>query len=163
MISTTYDLRCETFYFAWRKIRFVSAGFGLVDAGTKWAVVSSLGITQNVGDLEVAVGKKLRKRAAKSMKSLARVNLCAGSTGAVSCVDARPNKGVPGTATKTVASAELARHHDPRANPRALIEVNHVLVRHADAARRNRLPDRIRFIGAMDSIECAREVHGARA
>jgi hypothetical protein len=107
--------------------------------------------------------KKLRKRAAKSMKSLARVNLGAGSTGAVSCADARPDKGAPGAVAETVASAELTRHHDPRANPRALIEVDHVLVRHADAARRNRLPDRIRFIGAMDSIECAREIHGARA
>jgi hypothetical protein len=57
----------------------------------------------------------------------------------------------------------LTRHHDPRANPRALIKVDHVLVRHADAARRNRMPDRIRFIGAMDSIECARKIHGARA
>ena len=55
---------------------------------------------------------------------------------------------------------ELARHHDPRANPRALIKVNHVLVCHADAARRNRLPDRIRFIGPMDSIECACQIHG---
>ena len=68
------------------------------------------------------------------MKSLARVNLCAGSAAAVSCADARPNKGAPGTATETAASAELARHHDPCANPRALIEVDHVLVRHADAA-----------------------------
>jgi hypothetical protein len=30
-----YDLRCETFHFAWRKIRFVFAGFGLVDAGNE--------------------------------------------------------------------------------------------------------------------------------
>ena len=97
-------------------------------------MVSSLGVTHNAGDLEVAVGKKLRKRAAKSMKSLARVNLCTDSAGAVSGADARPNKGAPGTTTEMVASAELARHHDPRANPRALIEVDHVLVRHADAA-----------------------------
>jgi hypothetical protein len=68
------------------------------------------------------------------MKSLARVNLCAGSAAAVSCAGARPNKGAPRTATETVASAELTRHHDPRANPRALIKVDHVLIRHADAA-----------------------------
>jgi hypothetical protein len=66
-------------------------------------------------------------------------------------------------ATETAASAGLTRNHHTRANPCALIKVDHVLVRHADAARRNRLSDRIRFIGAMDSIECAREIHGARA
>jgi hypothetical protein len=35
MISMGYDLRCETFHFALRKIRFVFAGFGLVDAGNE--------------------------------------------------------------------------------------------------------------------------------
>jgi hypothetical protein len=54
MISMGYDLRCETFHFAWRKIRFVFAGFGLVGAETKCAVISSLGATQNAGGLEVA-------------------------------------------------------------------------------------------------------------
>ena len=57
----------------------------------------------------------------------------------------------------------LPRHHDPRADLRSPVEVDHVLVRHADAARRNRLPDRIRLIGAMNPIERAGKVHGARA
>jgi hypothetical protein len=35
MISMGYDLRSETFHFAWRKIRFVFAGFGLVGAGNE--------------------------------------------------------------------------------------------------------------------------------
>jgi hypothetical protein len=76
MISTGYDLCCETVHFAWRKIRFVFAVLGSSTQETKCAVISSLGVTQNAGDLEVVAGKKLRKRATKSMKSLARVNLC---------------------------------------------------------------------------------------
>jgi hypothetical protein len=100
MISTGYDLRCETVHFAWRKIRFVFAGFGLVDAGNEMAAISSLDVAQNAGDLEVAVRKKLRKRAAKFMKSWVRVNLCAGSAGAVSGADARPNKGRRGLRPK---------------------------------------------------------------
>jgi hypothetical protein len=65
--------------------RFISPGerfasfsrvLGSSTQEAKCAAVSSHGATQNAGDLEVAVGKKLRKRAAKPMKSLARVNLC---------------------------------------------------------------------------------------
>jgi hypothetical protein len=97
MISTGYDLRCETVHFAWRKIRFVFAGFGLVDAGNEMG--RDL-VARNAGDLEVAAGKKLRKRAAKFMKSWVRVNLCAGSAGAVSGADARPNKGRRGLRPK---------------------------------------------------------------
>jgi hypothetical protein len=37
MISTTYDLRCETFRFASRKIRFVFAVFGPVQARNETA------------------------------------------------------------------------------------------------------------------------------
>src|SRR5215475_13353703 len=57
----------------------------------------------------------------------------------------------------------LTRDDDPRAHPRAIVDVDHVLVRHADAARRNGLPNRTRLIGAMNSIERARKIHGARA
>ena len=57
----------------------------------------------------------------------------------------------------------LARHHDPRADLGSPVEIDHVLIRHADAAGRNRLPDRIRLIGAMDAVERAGEIHGARA
>src|ERR1700722_3314082 len=163
MISTGYDLRCETFHFAWRKICFVFAGFGLVDGGNEMGRGVVARRHSECRRLGSCGRKKLRKRAAKPMKSLARVNLRAGSAVVVSCADARPNKWAPGTATETAASAGLTRDHHTRANPCALIKVDHVLVRHADAARRNRLSDRIRFIGAVDSIECAREIHGARA
>jgi len=97
MISTGYDLR--SFRFGERFVSF-SLVWGSSRQETKWAVVSSLGVTQKAGDLEVAAGKKLRKSAAKFMKSLARVNLCAGSAAAVSCADARPNKGAPGLRPK---------------------------------------------------------------
>jgi hypothetical protein len=57
MISTGYDLRYETLRFAWRKLRFVFAGFGLVDARNEMRRVSSLGLSQNAGDLDVVAGE----------------------------------------------------------------------------------------------------------
>jgi hypothetical protein len=104
--------------------------------------------------------KKLRERAAKRLKSLAHVNLCAGSTGVVGT---RQSPAERELGPETLRVGELPRHNDPRANPRALIKVDHVLICHADAAGRNRLPDRIRLVRAMDSIERAGEIHGARA
>ena len=105
MISMGYDLRCETFVSL--SERFVSffAGFGLVDARNEMGRGVVARHHSECRRLGSCGRKKLRKRAAKPMKSLARVNLCAGSTVVVSCADARPNKRVPGTASETAASA----------------------------------------------------------
>src|SRR5215216_7059154 len=40
-------------------------------------------------------------------------------------------------------------HDDSRADPHAIVEVHHVLVQHADATRRDRAADGMRFVGAV--------------
>ena len=102
MISMTYAPRGETIHFAWRNIRFAFAGFGciavrnemgrvavpelkaprIVGRSVLAAKVRSLRSESRAGPhiairLKVAARKKLRKGAAKPMKSLVRVNLCA--------------------------------------------------------------------------------------
>src|ERR1700733_13970314 len=88
----TYAPRGETIRFVWRNIRFAFAGFGL-HRGAKRNGQGRGPRVQGVSDrgplsarcagppiairLKVAARKKLRKGAAKPMKSLVRVNLCA--------------------------------------------------------------------------------------
>src|SRR5215203_6466307 len=57
----------------------------------------------------------------------------------------------------------LAQDHDLGAEPDAVVEVDHVLVRHADAARGDRLADGLGLVRAMDAVERAAEIHGAGA
>ena len=52
---------------------------------------------------------------------------------------------------------------DPGADPGAAVEVDDVVVGHADAAGRHRLADRVGLVRAVDAIERAGEVHRARA
>src|SRR4051812_17454188 len=52
-------------------------------------------------------------------------------------------------------------HRSPDRDP--FVEILNVVVGHAEAAGRLRLADRIRVVRAMDSIERAAEIHGARA
>src|SRR6266571_3828752 len=54
-------------------------------------------------------------------------------------------------------------HHHLGADLDAVIEVDHVLVAHADAAGRHLGADRPRFVGAVDAIERGPEVERARA
>jgi hypothetical protein len=75
--------------------------------------------------------KKLHKGAVKPLKSLARVNLCAGLPARLESAFRREKKR---RLPRLAMSNDLPRHDDPCADPRALIEVDHVLVRHADAA-----------------------------
>jgi hypothetical protein len=102
MISMSYTQDCETVRFAWRKIRFVFAAFGLrrrrkrngqvgvrvlgepqitgrsvIAPEARKSRSGSRSIHRMATGLEAAARKKLRRRAAKVMKSLARVNLCA--------------------------------------------------------------------------------------
>jgi hypothetical protein len=54
MISTGYDLRCETFISLGERLVSFSRVLGSSTQETKCAVVSSRGVTQNAGDSEVA-------------------------------------------------------------------------------------------------------------
>jgi hypothetical protein len=109
MISMTYAPRGETIRFVLRNIRFASPVLGYIAVRNEMerVAVAELRASQIVGRsvlalkvrslrsesrtgrhiairLKVAGRKKLRKRAAKPMKSLARVNLCASSLPTVS-------------------------------------------------------------------------------
>src|SRR5258707_13929853 len=50
-----------------------------------------------------------------------------------------------------------------RADLDPVVEVDHVLVEHADAARRYRVADRVRLVRAVDAVERGAEIHDARA
>src|SRR5262249_22082756 len=54
-------------------------------------------------------------------------------------------------------------HHHPGADLDPLIEIDHVLVAHADAAGRHRRSDRPGLVRAVDAIERRAEIHGAGA
>ena len=57
----------------------------------------------------------------------------------------------------------LARYDDPRADLRAPIQIDDVVVGHADAARRHRLPDRVGLVRAVDLERACRRNAIARA
>src|SRR4051794_25988664 len=57
----------------------------------------------------------------------------------------------------------LAQDDDFGADLHTVVEVDHVLVEHADAARRHRLADRLRLVRAVDAVEAGAEIQGARA
>src|SRR5262249_56592466 len=46
-----------------------------------------------------------------------------------------------------------SQHHDDRAHFDVIVEVDHVFVGHPDAARRDRMPDPFRLVGAMDAVK----------
>ena len=52
---------------------------------------------------------------------------------------------------------------DARADLDAVVKIDDVVIGHPDASRRDRLTDRIRLVRAMDAVERAAEIHGARA
>src|SRR5689334_18143345 len=54
-------------------------------------------------------------------------------------------------------------HHHGGADTDAGIEIGHVFVGHAEAARRHRLSDGLRLIGTVDAVERRAEIDGARA
>src|SRR5271168_2880817 len=55
------------------------------------------------------------------------------------------------------------QHNDDGADVRATIEVDHVVVHHADASARHLLADRLRHVCAVNAVHRAAEIHGARA
>ena len=58
--------------------------------------------------------------------------------------------------------ARSAHHDDLRADLHAAVEVDHVVVEQAEAARRHRLSDRLRLVRAVDAVERGAEIHRAR-
>src|SRR5438067_640843 len=56
-----------------------------------------------------------------------------------------------------------AQYDDARADLHPPIQVDYVLVGKAEAARRDRLADRLRLVGAVDAEEGVAEIHGTRA
>src|SRR5215472_18220593 len=55
------------------------------------------------------------------------------------------------------------QHYNLAADLRAPIEINHVVIEHADAAARNPLTDRVRCVGSVNAVDGAAEIHGACA
>src|SRR5262245_54846425 len=62
-----------------------------------------------------------------------------------------------------LALSQSSDHNDFRADLHAVVEIDHVLVAHADAARGHRGADRPRLVGAMNAIERRAEIERARA
>src|SRR5215510_16364960 len=60
-----------------------------------------------------------------------------------------------------------SQHHHDRAHFDAVVEIDHVLVGHPDAARRNRMSDPFRLVGSMDAVQrvpaAGEEIDAARA
>lgn len=70
-----------------------------------------------------------------------------------------PDQKRPGQ-LQTVA---LAQNHHAGADLDAVVEIHDVLVGHANAAGRDRLADRLRFIRTVDAVKRAAKIHGTRA
>src|SRR5215831_1841214 len=60
-------------------------------------------------------------------------------------------------------AARARQYHDLGADMHAVIEIDHVLVDQADAARGHVLADRLRRVGAVDAVHRAAEIHGTGA
>src|SRR5262249_50937877 len=60
-------------------------------------------------------------------------------------------------------SLQISEHDDARANPDALVKINHVLVAHPDAAGGDVGADGPGFVGAVDTIERGPQIHRARS
>src|SRR5712692_6870852 len=56
-----------------------------------------------------------------------------------------------------------AQHYDLGADLDASVEIDHVVIRHAETSRRRRGADRLRLVRAVDAVERGAEIHGARA
>src|SRR5216684_7014751 len=59
--------------------------------------------------------------------------------------------------------ARLIFDDDRRSNRHTVVEIGHVVIGHAEAARRYRLADRLRLVGSVDAIKRRSEIHGAGA
>jgi hypothetical protein len=63
-----------------------------------------------------------------------------------------PSPAIPSPRTQGERGRKLD-HHDPRADIDAAVEVDHVLIAHPDAARRDVGADGPGFVGAVDAIQ----------
>ena len=55
------------------------------------------------------------------------------------------------------------QHHNLGADVGAAVEVDHILVQQADAATRHMRANARRFVGAVNAVHCAAQIHRARA
>src|SRR5689334_4835227 len=64
--------------------------------------------------------------------------------------------GRPGARAEAVwlDRASGRKNDDGGSHPHAAVEIDHVLVGHADTAGRDRLADILRLVGAVDAVEC---------
>src|SRR6186713_508602 len=69
------------------------------------------------------------------------------------------SRGFPPEAGRLV----IVQHDHGGADPDTTVEVGDVVVGHAEAARGDRLADRLRLVGAVDTVERRAEIHRARA
>src|SRR6478735_6926802 len=81
----------------------------------------------------------------------------------VKCPSRTKMAGTSPAMTCHVGEFTLALDHDPRADLGAAVEVHHVFVGHADAARGHRLADGLRLVGAVDAVDRAADIEGAGA
>src|SRR5216684_2205810 len=62
-----------------------------------------------------------------------------------------------------LTGARLVFDDNRRSNEDAVVEISHVVVGHAEAARRYRLADRLRLVRTVNAIKRRSEIHGAGA
>src|SRR5260370_26903791 len=105
--------------------------------------------------------------AAKAAASIRRA--CEDRSRALICNDAaatgaRAQGSIePLPAQVLVPGAALVPHDHGGANGDAVVEIGDVFVGHAETAGRYRLADRVRLVGAVNSIKRRAEIHGAGA
>src|SRR3954470_17906261 len=105
-------------------------------------------------------------RRATAISMAARSTSAAISAAMATAPDAclRKTKRPPGGGLFHSVLRETRLDHDHLgADLDLLVEVDDVLVAHADAAGRHRLSDRPRLVGAVDAVERRAEIHGAGA
>jgi hypothetical protein len=60
-------------------------------------------------------------------------------------------------------ACDASNHDDRRADTYAGVEIDDILIHHADAAGRNGLADGMRLVGAVDAVKRGAEIEGAGA
>ena len=116
MFSTGYDLRCERFHFAWRKIRFVFAGFGLVDAGNEMRRGLVARRHSGCGRLGKSSPEKVAQKSSQAHEIIGARKLVRGLEDRCQ-LRRRAAEGAPGTAIETAASAEANASPRPARQP----------------------------------------------
>ena len=86
-----------------------------------------------------------------------------GTGASWACAGAGPPGGRRGRSGRGAGRRAAGHHHHAGADLGAFEQIGHVVVQHADAARRDELADRRRLVGAVDAIDGRTEIHRAGA